>query len=236
MNKAQLLAEFRLKADDTAGPPYAWSDERIIQWISEGQDIFCERTGFWTDKSTYGFTTMAGQRDYVLDPRIIQVNEVWDGQRRLHQYTEGDLPRYRSDSGNPLDWPLSPDYGDGIVQPSGMILQRRPDAWQTDAETEKLTLFAPPPAGIFLAMHVWRYAKVPFAVSGVLEAPPRFHQAHVHYAVAQALNDHDRERQDLVKSADHLRIFNEGCAQGAVAFDRLNGATPRVEPSQYYVV
>ena len=39
MTRAELLEETRHVVGDTL-PPYAWSDTRLMMWLSEGQDTF----------------------------------------------------------------------------------------------------------------------------------------------------------------------------------------------------
>lgn len=212
MTRDELLAEFREAADDSVAP-YAWGDPRALHMLSEGQDKFCEETGYFTDSSTYEITTVAGVVDYDLDPRIIEVLEVWDGQRKLGKFSQTDRP-LASTLGEP----------------------RLPQHWQADRETGKLTLNEPPLADLVLTLRVQRYSVTPFYKSGNPEIPARFHRAMVEYAASKAFNDHDRERQDPVKAADHKANFDDYCADGRKALARREGFQPQVAPNPAYVV
>lgn len=140
MTNTELLAELREAVGDTVAP-YAWSDARLMLWLAEGQDKFCERTGYWTDRTTFSVTTVLDQLDYPIDPRIIEIKSVWDGARRLTKFTETSRP--------------GGDAGFSDQAPS------RPQFWQVDGETSVLTLLEPPEAGIVLNLRVHRRSKAP---------------------------------------------------------------------------
>lgn len=216
MTRDQLLAEFRELVDDKAGPPYAWTDLRAFAWMSEGQDEFCKETGFFRDSQSYIITTAAGVQDYPLDPRIIEVEEVWDGLRRLNKFNQGQRPRVMTPEENPNQLPWN---------------------WQTDKSTGVLTLFEPPLAGLILNLHVWRKSKRSFVTRDLpLEIFEDFHLAVVEYAAAKAFGDHDRERQDPVKAKDHMANFYAYCARGRKAYVRIMGAPMKVAPNTHYLV
>lgn len=211
MTRDELLAELRGVIDDTKAP-YAWSNRRLVLWLSEGQDKFCEQSGFWSDKSTYSITTILNQVDYTIDPRIIAVRSVWDGTRELV---------------------------DGAKELSPVITAepQRPLRYRTDLETGVLSLLEPPLAGVVLSLRVHRRSKIRFSVEGTeLEIPEEFHLAPVEYAAHKAFGDHDRELQDPVKANDHLLNFKGYVKDGKKAYRRLTGEYTDVVPSPLYVV
>ena len=138
MTRAELLEETRQVVGDTLSP-YAWSDSRLVAWLSEGQDTFCRLTGFWQDSSTYTLTTVLDQTDYTLPGQIISVKSVWDGNRQL---IDG-IGKTFSET----------DFSDSTAQ--------RPLHYRMGKETGKLTLFEPPTAGVVLTLRVHRKSLSP---------------------------------------------------------------------------
>ena len=43
MNVEKLIAAFRIASGDTVANPYFWSDEQVIDWLSEAQNEACVR-------------------------------------------------------------------------------------------------------------------------------------------------------------------------------------------------
>lgn len=82
MTRAELIAETRAAVRDLLAP-YAWSDDRLVRWLSEAQDKFCVLTGFWSDSTTFTITTVAGQQTYQIPDRINSVRSIYIGTRRL---------------------------------------------------------------------------------------------------------------------------------------------------------
>lgn len=211
MTRDELLAELRAVVDDTI-QPYGWSDIRLAFWLSEGQDKFCEQSGFWSDKTTHAITTVLNQTDYAIDPRIVAIRSIWDGARELV---------------------------DGAKERSPVITSepQRPLRYRTDLETEVLSLLEPPISGIVLSLRVHRRSKIRFSVEGAeLEIPEEFHLAPVEYAAHKAFGDHDRELQDPVKANDHLLNFKRYVKEGQRAYRRLTGEYTDVVLNQLYVV
>ena len=138
MTRAELLEETRQVVGDTLSP-YAWSDSRLVAWLSEGQDTLCRMTGFWQDATSFTLTTVLGQLDYTLPGRIISIKSVWDGTRQL---IDGSGKTFSET-----------DFSDTTAQ--------RPLHYRMGKETGKLTLFEPPLAGITLALRVHRKSLSP---------------------------------------------------------------------------
>lgn len=220
MIRTELLSEVRVSTNDTIAP-YAWTDTRFMAWISEGQDKFCEKTGFWADKSTYTITTVLGQQDYPVSSRIISVRSIWDGTRPL---IDG-VGKTFSEA----------DFADLTTQ--------RPVHYRMDAETESVTFFEPVLAGIVLSLRVHRRSRIALnhrdagsQFDAEPEIPEQFHLALVEYAAYKAFGDHDRELQDPVKAADHLKNFERYVKDGSKAYRRISGEYSDVVPNPLYVV
>lgn len=214
MNRVELLAELRNTIGDTIRP-YAWTDTRLILWLSEGQDKFCKKTGFWTDKITYTLTTVLDQQDYALDSRIISVRSAWIGDRQL------------------ID-------GEGLSISDADFVDfdpQEPVHYRTDLATGYITFFEPVLADLTVALRVHRRSLEPFTTSRTdPELPEEFQLAMVEYAAYKAYGDNARETQDGQKASDHMANFRVYCKDGSQTYRRLTGDYVTVVPNTLYVV
>lgn len=221
MTRAEMLAELRELVDDTVAP-YAWSDVRLLAYLAEGQDKFCEDTGFFADRTNYSVTLVAGTESYALDDRVIEVMDVWNGSTKLGKFEERD----RTDI--PSKWfPYSTASATGL-----------PQCWQTDRETGYITVYPVPTAaeaGTVLTLRVWRYSQYALDATGKEpEIPARFHRACTEWAAFKSFMHHDQEKQDKVKASEHLAEYKMYVASGAVALRRLQGMDTRVGAAPAY--
>jgi hypothetical protein len=222
MTRVELLDELREKLSDTRRP-YAWSDTRLLRMMADGEDRFCEETGYFTDNTAYTITTTGGEAHYLLpSDRIIEVLEIWDGAHKLRNFTELDRSQY-------YNLPAMP--------------WKRPIAWQVDQQTGTISLLELPLDGLVLTLRVHRRAakRLDHKVGPSYDVaspsiPVQCHLALVEYAAAEALLDHDKELQDPVKSKTHADRFNAYLHQGRKLFTRINGASMQITPAQQYVV
>jgi len=212
MTRAEILAELREMVSDTRAP-YGWSDVRLMNFLSLGQTQFCKDTGFFRDSTNYTLTTEVGVSTYLLDSEVIKVLAL-------------------SYAGSTLTEDVRSSLFDSACTPF---------AYRTDLDTQSLTLLAPADAVYTLDMVVWRSARVPFnhkngnSYDGALEIPEDFHLAPVEYAAYKCFGDHDRERQDPVKAADHLANFKRYTVEGKRAFRRFTSSRG-FEPNPTYLV
>ena len=78
MNLEALIAEFRLRRDDTVSP-YDWSDEEIVSYINEAITEACERARLIEDRTTPTVCRLAlsiGKANYTLHPSVLKVKRV----------------------------------------------------------------------------------------------------------------------------------------------------------------
>ena len=202
-------------------------------YLSEGQDKFCEETGFFRDASTFSIELATGTAFYAIPDRIIQIISIYDGTRKLGKVLTGDT--YDLESGS--------DFTLAAAGP--------PRQWQTDAESGLIQIKPTPGAdqdGLDLTLHVWRYSVYDLAGSGAVpegggdapdaepEIPSRFHMAPIEWAAYRAFMHHDEETQDPVKAREHLDAFtNIYVADGRRAFDRSHNIETRVSVNTAYV-
>jgi hypothetical protein len=231
MTRAELLAELKSVLRETTYDA-AWGDTRLILYMSEGQDRFCEETGFFIDAVNYTVTLIDGQASYSIPDRVIQVLEVWDGARRLGKFEERDRAPHLGDS-----W--DPGYTDTAV---GL-----PGAWQTDKSTGLITFYPVPnaaSAGKVFTLRVWRRSRYALTNNDIdpgvpvtpaaPEIPERFQLSLVEYAAYKALMQHDMEQQDKVKASDHLAVFTQYIREGKRFFREYHGIETKVGFDQAY--
>jgi len=223
MTRAELLTELKAVLGETGSDP-AWGDPRLLDMLAEGQDQFCEDTGFFVDKSTAAiceFSSVIGTESYALSDRIIKVMGVFQGTTKLGKFNEAD--KYPDQQvGGAVDFPST---------------SQAPYAYQTDEETGKIRLYPTPVAALTYTMRVHRYSAEWLADTQVEpEIPRRFHRAMVEWAAFLALNDHDFEIQDDVKAADHLAAYTYYKNKGITAFNRIRGGETTITPNSSYVV
>lgn len=213
MTKAELLKELREVIGDTVPQNYNWSSPRLIGLLSEGQDKFCEQTGFFIDSTSFTVTTVAGQYHYDIPARVIQVLEVFISGRRLQMFNDWDRP---------------------MSQPLG-VENTTPTHWQTDNTHGKLTFYEPPVAGLTAQLRVWRHPTAILTQSaGEPEIPIEFRRGMVSYAAAKVFADKDSELFDPKAQRLHEGDFARYCSDGRTAFRRITNRQPKIEVSPIY--
>lgn len=214
-----MLTELRGIIDDSLARS-AWSDALLLGWMAEGQDKFCEDTGFIVDLRSHKITLTENISIYDVPERVIEVFDIYNGTQKLHR-----LPNNRVFVNTPMT--DTPPVGP-------------PQCWRPDIETGSIIIYPAPNAvfdGVELGLHVQRYSFVPLdaaAPETYPEIPTRFHRACVEWAAFKALNNHDAEAQDPIKAAEHLGFYRTYVKDGKRAFNRLHGQTIDAEPSLAY--
>jgi hypothetical protein len=220
MTRDQMLAELREVLAETSSDG-AWSEYTLLGYLAEGQDKFCEETGFFADVANCTVTTVVGTAIYAIPDRVIQVLDIWDGTRKLGRFQEEDktLP---PQPGTPATFAAS---GSDSY------------AWQADSQTGSITLFPTPTAIKTYQLRVWRYSRTDLADDGgEPELPTRLQRACIQWAAYKAMNTHDLEQEDPIKAADHLAAFRQYVTDGKAALRRLHAVETRVEPNLVYRV
>ena len=229
MNRNQMLAELKTVLNEASVPAGSgWADYTLLGYLSEGQDKFCEDTGFFSDVSTFTITLEAGVSAYEIPDRVIQIMNIWDGARKLGKVLTGET---RTENGDDNYYPATVAVG-------------TPAAWQTDKETGVLVLTPTPTAddgGDVYVLQVWRYSLNDLADSTAAgpnepEIPNRFRRACIEWAAYKALNHHDMDTQDKVKARDHLLAFEMYVYDGRVALRRIQNEEVRISCDRAYVV
>lgn len=216
MNRTQLMTELLDVLNDSEVDG-SWSPERLWGYLAEGQDKFCEDTGYFKDASTHTLTLQQDVALYDMPARIIQIIDIWDGTRKLIKVPTGD--RF---------------YGEGVVG--------TPSMWETDFETGVIKLYPTPTSaedGNTLTLQVWRYSLQDLADTSASpainpEIPVRFQRAIICWAAYKAFSQHDMEEQDPVKAQDHLRMYQAYARDGKVALKRYQNQEVRIGTDPAY--
>jgi hypothetical protein len=227
MNRAEMLNELREVLNDSSHNS-AWLTATLLGYLAEGQDKFCEETGYFTDISNYTLTLQTGVAMYAFPDRIIQLIDIWNGTKKLSKIFTGE--EYDA---NGYGW-----SGTGV-----------PTQWRTDKETGFIALSPTPTVaenGTILTLQVWRYSRYDLAGVGAEpvgggtappaepEIPSRFHRACIEWAAYKAFNHHDMETQDPVKAKDHLDAFRMYVADGRRSLIRRQNIESRVGTNAAY--
>ena len=226
MTRARMLTELKEVIDEST-VQNAWAESTLLGYLAEGQDEFCEQTGYFIDFTNYTIVLATGIAAYAMPERAIQILDIWDGTRRLGKFQEQDRAQ------------LTPNWEPDITaSQSG-----RPQRWQTDRETGSITFDRIPTAaenGAIFQLRTWRYSQ--YALDDETapinpaepEIPSRFHRACVEYAAYKALMHHDEEQQDPVKARQHLQAFDDYVLKGKRAMQRAHGLEVRVGTDSAY--
>lgn len=90
MTRNEMLAELKVYLRETSYDAM-WGDNLLLSYLAEGQDKFCEETGFFVDATNYTFATVSGTASYALPSRIISVLDVFNANGdRLQHFNEED--------------------------------------------------------------------------------------------------------------------------------------------------
>jgi hypothetical protein len=226
MNRATMLEELQGVLNDatTSG---VWNTITLLGYLAEGQDKFCEETGFFLYRTNYSITLEADVAIYDIPDRVIQIQNIWDGTRKLGKVLTGDTV-----TDDDSEWTFD------TTQPG------TPRLWQTDQETGTITLYPVPTADDatdVYVLQVWRYSQYDLAGDGTVEGtaavpeiPSRFQRACIEWAAYKAFMHHDMEAQDPVKAADHLNAFKMYVDDGVTAMRRYHNIETRVGTNQAY--
>lgn len=170
MTLEQLIARFRIEADDLA-TPYLWQRDWLAMWFSEAQDEAAVRARLLLDDFTGAVTQIEVTADvdaYKLHPKVIEIVRLGFKPEGDERATGIDLvTRERLDR----------DYCDWRTRPAGDV------RWAMQADT-RLRLGPVPSRGGVLHMEVYRLPLKPLVNDS---DKPEIHEAHHNHLVQWAL-------------------------------------------------
>jgi hypothetical protein len=221
MTRAEALAELKAVLRESVLDA-AWGDTRLLGYLSEGQDKFCEETGFFMDNTNHTIPTVVGTATYSIPDRIISVLDIYDATGRRLGKVDERIRRYANLDTEPQSWPS--ETSDTSY-------------WQVDQATNAITLHPTPTTVQTLTLRVWRYARNELSVgTNEFEIPSRFHRACIEWAAYKSLMHHDAEQEDPVKAADHLAAFGIYVRDGKKAHRRITSMQTEIVGNPLYVV
>lgn len=195
MTLADLIASFRVDADDEAGPESAhlWSREEVIRFLNEAEDEACQRARLIFDSSTVAvcqITVTTAASVYALHASILDIY------RATLTNAAGDICALTPTDRIELD----------RVRPDWRTVARRPSAFiQHDT---KIELDAVVDAAYTLNLEVYRLPLTTMDFDQDVPEINRMHHRHlVQWALHRAYSKPDSETLNLDKSARAEQAF-----------------------------
>ncbi len=171
MTLEQLIARFRIEADDLVPNPYLWQRDWLAMWFSEAQDEAAVRARLLLDDFTESVTQIEVTADvdaYKLHPKVYEIVRLGFKPAGDERTTGIDLvTRERLDR----------DYSDWRTRPAGDV------RWAMQTDT-RLRLGPVPSRDGVLHMEVYRLPLKPLVNDG---DKPEIHEAHHHQLVQWVL-------------------------------------------------
>lgn len=220
MSREEIIQELQVVLDDSGFDPH-WTEPVMVRALSEGQDRFCEKTGLFVVHEP--LQTQINVHHYTINPRVISVLDVFDeAGRKLGKFQEDDM--YPA---------LPPGSPYAAIKVASDI-----NAWQTDTRGRTLTFYPAPTTAQTVQLKLWRRSSVAFAdeEEPELEIPEEYQYACVEWAAYKLLRHHDMEKENKLKSFEHLAAFNEYVTAGKQAHRRIMGAVYQIGGNPLYVV
>lgn len=194
MNVEKLIAAFRISSGDTVANPYFWSDEQVIDWLSEAQNEACVRGRLLHEDArpeVCRITLVAGQFSYALHKSLYEITHL-----RLQPIAGGPSRPIVLKSREWLDAEM-PDWRES-ARPACMAIQR-------DTSLRLVGAFASDDV-----LHLEGY-RLPIKDLASEADKPEIHEAHhehlVEWALHKAFSVPDAETIDATRAAKALEEF-----------------------------
>lgn len=218
MNRAELVAEFRRRARDEAGPPFLWNEDEIQLYLDEANDEAAERSSLIRDSITPEICEVvieAGNTWFELDDRILQVRRAkLDSQTRPLRITTKEAID--------LDWDGWEDQPAG--EPRLLVVDAEGAGWSA-------RLVPPPSAEEVMRLEVNRLPLGPLLKdSDEPEFSRRLHLALVDWMLHKAYSKKDAETYNPAKASEHAADF------ASVFGERRDVRTNRVDHDSLHPV
>lgn len=191
MNLEALIAEFRLRRDDTV-VPHDWSDEEIVSYINEAITEACERARLIEDRTTPAVCRIALSIDkasYTLHPSVLKVKRV--------AYSGQTLPETSVEAMDEADPQWESKEG---AEPKLFILEN----------DTGLRVYPVPTAAGTLTLTVYRDQLAPLSIDkpdGCPEIHARYHPRLLHWAYRCALLKRDSVTYNPEGAAAEESVF-----------------------------
>jgi hypothetical protein len=226
-----LGAEFRSQVSDEA-QPYLWSDDEVLRYIIDAQDMFVRNIGGLSDMSTTEIVDVdvtAGNPWSVHSPYILRVRSgrLLTAKRDVEMIGEGQVGT--TTMIRDYGWTNSAQLDDddiGIVRFGVLGLEEKKIRWvQVPSESDTVRL------------HVFRlpYPRIPgpredepgWDAGVPLEIDEHHHRHLILWMKHLAYSKQDAEARDDKKAADNKLAFEEYCKKAKIENER-RAYKPRV--------
>jgi hypothetical protein len=196
MNLGKIIRQARIELDDTE-PDYLWSDAELIGYAQEAEEQAARRARLLIDSTTPAICTItlvAGQSEYDLDQRIINVRSATPSYRARPlvfstvSILDEESPNWRNREGPP--GVVVADYQTGVLK-----LTPTP----TSAEE-----------GETINLRVTRIPLDPMTdMEDVPEIKAMYHRGLIHWIKHKAYLKKDTDTLDEQESAKALALFEQ---------------------------
>lgn len=187
--------------------PYLWSDDLLMTYLNEAQNVMAEDTHCLLDNSSLvaELVTSDGQAEYDLDAAVIHVYSVVHDNEYF-----------------PLRDATSNRFGAPVTTATG-----KPTAYVLDEALSTITLFPTPDATYTLNMRVARRPLEAMSDTVDPEIPARLHLDLIEYAAYRCLVNNDSDAQNIGKSKVFLDSWTRRVLDAKRKYYRLrHGADP----------
>lgn len=194
MNLGDLIQEFRIEADDNQDPPL-FSENEARTWANQGYKEVCRRTHELTDSTTTSIcqiTTVPGQAEYAIDPKVIFILRVANTSK-----SNRILPPVKFETMDMFEHNWESRTGE-------------PKAYVVGMNNRKITLTPTPTEAHVLKVSVARLPLVDLeSPSDVPEIKEEYHQGIVNWMLYRGFSKKDAEVEDKELARAALRAFEE---------------------------
>lgn len=220
MTLEELLEELRENilrdtSDAVANDPhdYLHSDKSLVRYINDAQTQFAKQTLCLRDETTPAVChvqLVAGQSEYVLDPRVLSMFGARVNYRQLKRTTYAAMTQRGGDVS------FAPFTNAGACNTGGPMM------FYTDREDGKVGVYPIPneqfieSTGGLLILRVARRALEDLVVTNLKAAPEikaEYHLDMLEWAAWRALRNHDTDIENLAKASAHKKRFNDATAE-----------------------
>lgn len=181
-----IITIFRREVDDpiffadnnVAQPNTLWSNYQLLEWLTDGQEEFAERTACFKDDESFNPTVTAGDPELEYDPRILRVEkaELDSTERELPIVT---IEEFRTST-------LRDDYGTR-KSASWKSLEGTPRYLISDIRSGTFRLYPIPTEDDSITLTVRRYPMASLeSSSDDLELPDRWQKGLVYKLASEA--------------------------------------------------
>lgn len=203
MKTSELLELFRKEADDTM-EPYLWSDEEVLAYLNEAQEVHVRLTGGLADRRgpLSKITYKTGDQFKKYDEKILRIQGAWDENNNkitVQNYDSLETGYLEDDYGRRINAGLD----DGRTGDIKYLI--------TDVDAGDIQLYPIPDHDGSIRMYIRRLPKDDITSTSVeLEIPSYHHLNLLNWVKYKAFMKQDVETFDGTRAKEFRMAFVEG--------------------------